>query len=205
MGLDQSIFTSSKAIAQAIYEGSTPNGKWSTACFSPKNLEGKDEWTAFDTYAQSRLVQWGVEEEPEISIPGLEGLGFTLTIQEDTVSDERRSKTLDVISLLGAEGVELAGDGGRLYQVGHFRKFDVLHQIFEVVQGHEIVSDGMATINANILRVIRDCCQTVLANNANKEVDEWVASQCEEFIDFVDTILAFPESEDALFFYNPWW
>lgn len=202
MGLDQSIFTTSKTIAQAIYEGNTPTGKWSAACFSPRNLEGKNEWTGFDTYAQSRLTQWGMEGESEISIPGLEGLGFTLTLQEETVSEERRSKTLDVIRFLGTQGTE--GDIP-LYQVGLFRKFNALNVILEAIHGQELESDEIVPIDANILRMIRNSCQDALSENANEEVDEWTVSKCEEFVDFVDAILAFPDAEDAWFFYNPWW
>lgn len=205
MGLDQSIFTTSKAIAKAIYEGNTPNGKWSTACFSPRNLEGKNEWTAFDTYAQSRLTQWGVDGEPEISIPGLEGLGLTLTLQEETVSEERRAKTLDVIKDLATIGectIGLAGIDVNLYQVGLFRKFGFLNYALEGMTEHNFESDEMVGVNANNLALVRYICQRALADSV---LDEYEQVQAREFVDFADLVLSYPEAQDALFFYNPWW
>lgn len=209
MGLDQSIFTTSKAIAKAIYEGNTPNGKWSTACLSPRNLEGKNEWTGFDTYAQSRLVQWGEEEETEIGIPGLENLGFTLTVQEDTVSEERRAKTLDVIKGLATIGectIGLAGIDVNLYQVGLFRKFDILHVVVQSFYDQEMSeSDSLIPLNITQFSFIRDLCQSALGKKDDYGWEEWQVSQLEDCSDFIDTILAFPDAEDAWFFYNPWW
>ena len=205
MGLDQSIFTTSKAVAQAIYEGNTPTGKWSTACFSPKNLEGKDKWTAFDTYAQSRLVQWGLEDSTTCGVPGLDSFGFAITFQDGTPSEERRNKTLGVIKYLGTKGTGTDGGDIPLYQVGLFQKFDALHQAIELAAGMEIESDGLAPISIDLLKMIRNSCQNAISKTADQDVPEWKTAQFKEFISFVDTLCSFPESEEALFVYNPWW
>lgn len=200
MGLDQSIFTTSKAIAKAIYEGTTPNGKWSTAFFSPKNLEGKDDWTRFDTYAMSRRAQVG--EEHTVSGPSEIGL-FVITQGE--CDEGRRNATLDVIKSFNDEGV-VVGDTP-MYQIGLFRKFFFLDGILATIFKTEFCSDGMYGSNADLFKLLSEVSKRCLAMYANGtlNLDEYEADQLAELGDLADAILAFPEAEDADFAYNPWW
>lgn len=220
MGLDQSIYTTSKAIAQAIYEGNTPNGKWSTACFSPKNLEGVDEWTGFDTYAHCRLQQ---DSEENYSNQLFTFIRFdSPNMDNGIIGSEERAETLKFMEDVGTPNGVVAACGSkdapefvRNYQIGLFRKCNALHGWMCRRARTEIGSDEFVGFNAGTLRALRHDCQRVLdafakgqhkGEKVAKRVfptcqgfffgdygyDESYVDQVEMLLDFADTILTIP-------------
>lgn len=220
MGLDQSIFTTSKTIAKAIYEGSTPGGKWSSACFSPKTLENENSWTHFDTYAQSRLKQ---NAEDNYTNPLFTVINFSsIDMNQGMIGSEKRAETLKVMEDLGApKGI--AGLRGsvddlevvRNYQIGLFRKCNALHGWMCRRARAEIGSDELAGFNVDTLRALRYDCQRVLdafAKSQRKgekvaervfptypglsfgdyEYDDLYVEQIERIAEFADVLLATP-------------
>ena len=229
MGLDQSIFTNSKAVAQAIYEGSTPSSKWSYACFSPKNVADDGTFNRFDQYAKSRIAQNS----------GTLASGVVTTLFSPFgVDPTDRANTLLLMEAYGApngthiaESVPVYG-GQHLYQIGLFRKVNALHgwmsRHFHAQSPNGIPSDAQAGFHPSLLRVLRNDCQRVLdafaksqkkgekiAKRAfptsegfyfgSEDYDEWFVQDIRELLDFVDTVLSVCDDDDILLTYNPWY
>lgn len=224
MGLDQSIFTTSKAIARAIHDGKTLGNKWSGACFSPVTLEGDPEWTRLDDYAHSRLNQLGIPNAGSITIGGLNLTIFGISIADSPafVPDDVRKETLSVIEQLGYEGCAATLDGQTTYQLGLFQDFRPLHNW---MCGHcpvDIPNDTHFPLNGAALKVLLTDCQLVLSSFEvshdggveaakfvfavdDEDVDGFFETQLRELADFLALVLSFPASTQALFYYNPWW
>lgn len=203
MGLDQSIFTSSKAIAEAIRNGNTPNGKWCDACFSLARQN--DSWCRIDTYAQSRRWQMGQGAE---TIDG--GYGFSVIClgSGDAPTEEQRELSHEIVDVYGGEGVEAGAE--HLYQVGLFRKFYFLDNVLrDMCGGMDFESDEMVQLDLPVLQSVRNMAQTIAIRMVAENGLEWLDGDdgwgFQEFIDFVDILESFPEAEDAVFAYNPWW
>ncbi len=231
MGLDQSIFTTSKAVAQAIYNGNIVNdGMWNPAFFSLRNIKETACWTDMDRYAKNRRAQFGLLHETieadDDALPA--GTFVAVGGPLDVIDPEEREANLQVVEAFGASGAaSIAGEPA--YQIGLFHQFNGLHGWFQRVAGEMTMTcDGMVVLTADILNeIMLDAVKVLQAFDKSQEYGEQIAKEtfptCDGFFfggteyddiyladlgmlaAFAYSVLQLPGSADALFSYNPWW